>query len=367
MARFTTEAKVGLFGLGAFAIIFYLTISIGIFSGYRTKPGRVLVTYFKNVAGLEVRSNVKVAGVQVGTVDDISLERGLAKVVIRLDKDVGLREGSTAEIKTEGFLGEKFLDIIPGPEEAPLLQNGAVLKTAAEAADLDQLIAKMTEVASNIEEVTKPLADMLGDEEGQSRIKQSFETISKLTENLDKELFGKGNRFKAFIDNMDEASTKIRAFSDESLPQIKSTFSRLDNISAQIETKQGTLGKLIYDEELYADVKEAVSGLKGTQSKLEEALSGLQTISKKVQSGEGTLAKLINDETLYNDTKDTIASINRIVTNIESGQGTIGRLYADETLYVEAERALKKVGRTADDIEEQTPISALGVVLGFIF
>ncbi len=49
------------------------------------------------------------------------------------------------------------------------------------------------------------------------------------------------------------------------------------------------------------------------------------------------------------------------------GEGTLGRLYADETLYLEAERALKKVGKAAEDIEEQTPISALGVVLGFIF
>jgi phospholipid/cholesterol/gamma-HCH transport system substrate-binding protein len=367
VTRFTTEAKVGLFGIGAFGILLYLSISIGIFSGYRSKPGRTLATYFNNVSGLEVRSHVKVAGVHVGSIEKISLERGLAKVVIRLDKDVELHEGSTAEIKTEGFLGEKFLDINPGPTGSPLLKEGAVLKPAAEAADVDQLIAKLTEVASNIEGLTKPLGDMLGDEEGQSRFKQSFETVSKLTENLDKELFGKGNRFKLFIDNMEDVSNSLKTFSEESLPQIHNTFSRLEKISTQIEGKQGTLGKLIYEEELYADLKEAVTGLKGTRAKLDEALSGLQAISQKVQNGQGSLAKLINDETLYDDAKDAVASINRITKNIEGGQGTIGRLYADETLYVEAERALKKVGQTAEDIEEQTPISALGVVLGFIF
>jgi phospholipid/cholesterol/gamma-HCH transport system substrate-binding protein len=367
VARFTTEAKVGLFGLGALAILFYLTVSIGIFSSYRSGAGRTLVTYFKNVSGLEIRSHVKVAGVHVGSVEDISLERGLAKVVIRLEKEVELHEGSSAEIKTEGFLGEKFLDINPGNPDAPLLKDGTVLQSAAQGADVDQLIAKMTEVATEIEGLTKPLSEMIGDEENQNRFRAAFETVSKLTENIDKELFGKGNRFTLFIDNMEDVSTRLKVFSDESLPQIHNTFSRLDNISAKIEAKEGTLGKLIYEEELYTDLKEAVSGLKGTQEKLEKALAGLQTISEKVQSGQGSLAKLINDEELYDETKNTIASINRIVKKVEAGEGTLGKLYSDDTIYVEAERALKKVGRTADDIEEQTPISALGVVLGFIF
>ncbi len=100
MARFTTEAKVGLFGIIALGILFYLSVSIGIFEGFQGKPAKLLVTYFHNASGLEVRSNVKVAGVHVGRVEAIDLERGRAKVVIRLDKDVGLHEGATVEIKT---------------------------------------------------------------------------------------------------------------------------------------------------------------------------------------------------------------------------------------------------------------------------
>jgi phospholipid/cholesterol/gamma-HCH transport system substrate-binding protein len=367
VARFTTEAKVGVFGLVALGILFYLSVSIGIFEGFRGKPARTLVTHFSNASGLEVRSNVKVAGVHVGKVEAISLERGRARVVIRLEEDVELHEGAAVEIKTEGFLGEKFLDIYPGQQDAPPLKDGAVLKPVSEAADVDKLIAKLTDVAGDIENLTKPLGEMLGDEEGLNRFHKAFDTVSKLTDNLDKELFGKGNRFKLFIDNMEDASIQLKTFSEESLPQIKSTFSRLDNISAQIEARQGTLGKLVYDDELYADLKDALGGLKDARGKFDEVLSGLQTISKKVESGEGSLAKFLNDDGLYEQTRDTITTINTIVKRVEAGEGTIGRLYTDETLYVEAERALKKVGRAAEDIEEQTPISALGVVLGFIF
>ncbi|MFQ6672955.1 MAG: MlaD family protein [Candidatus Tectimicrobiota bacterium] len=367
MARFTTEAKVGLMGLVALGVLFYLTVAIGIFEGFQGKPDKTLVTYFHNVSGLEVRSHVKVAGVHVGRIDAISLERGMAKVVIRLEKDVDLHEGVAAAIKTEGFLGEKFLDISPGPQDAPLLRDGAVLKPVSEAPDVDRLIAKLTDVAGNIEAITKPLGEMVGDEEARNRFKHAFDTVAKLTEDLDRELFGEGNRFKLFIDNMEDASTHLKTFSTESLPQIQRTFARLDNISAQIESRQGTLGKLVYEEELYADLKEALQGLKEARGKFDKVLSGLQTIAQKVERGEGSLAKFLNDDTLYDQTKATIASINNIVKRVEAGQGTLGRLYADETLYVEAERALKKVGRAAEGIEEQTPVSALGVVLGFIF
>ncbi len=367
MARFTTEAKVGLFGFVALAILFYLSVSIGIFEGFRGEPAKMLVTHFNNASGLEVRSNVKVAGVHVGKVEAISLERGRARVVIRFEQDVDLHEGTSVEIKTEGFLGEKFLDIDPGPQEAPLLKDGAVLKSVAEAADVDKLIAKLTDVAGDIENLTKPLSEMLGDEEGLNRFQNAFDTIAKLTSNLDKELFGKGSRFTLFIDNMEDVSIQLKTFSEESLPQIHSTFERLDTISAQIESRQGTLGKLIYEDELYADLKDALGGLKESQGKFDEVLSGLQTLSRKIESGEGSLAKFLNDDGLYEQTRDTINTINTIVKRVEAGEGTIGRLYTDETLYVEAERALKKVGRAAEDIEEQTPISALGIVLGFIF
>ena len=367
MARFATEAKVGLFGLIALGILFYLSVSIGIFEGFRGKPAKTLVTYFHNVSGLEVRSHVKVAGVHVGRVEAISLERGKARVVIRLEEEVELHEGAAAEIKTEGFLGEKFLDIDPGPLDAPLLKDGAVLKPVSEAADIDELIAKLTDVAGNIEAFTKPLGEMMSDEDGLGRFKQAFDTVSKLTESIDRELFGKDNRFKLLIDNMEEASNNIKTFSTETLPQIQDTFARLDKISTQIEAGQGTLGKLIYEEELYADVKEALSGLKEARRKVDDVLSVVHSLAQKVERGEGSLAKFLNDDNIYDQAKDTIATIDRIVKRVEAGEGTLGRLYADETLYLEAERALKKVGKAAEDIEEQTPISALGVVLGFIF
>ena len=120
----------------------------------------------------------------------------------------------------------------------------------------------ITDVAGNIEAFTKPLGEMISDEDGLGRFKQAFDTVSKLTESIDRELFGKDNRFKLLIDNMEEASNNIKTFSTETLPQIQDTFARLDKISTQIEAGQGTLGKLIYEEELYADVKEALSGLK---------------------------------------------------------------------------------------------------------
>ncbi|MFH1625594.1 MAG: hypothetical protein ABID54_10655 [Pseudomonadota bacterium] len=75
----------------------------------------------------------------------------------------------------------------------------------------------------------------------------------------------------------------------------------------------------------------------------------------------------MTDKSLYDETTGAATSLNRIAKRIEKGEGTLGKLATDETLYTETKTALKKVNKAAGGIQEQTPITALGVVLGLLF
>jgi outer membrane protein OmpA-like peptidoglycan-associated protein len=88
---------------------------------------------FQNVAGLNNGADVQVGGIHLGTVKYISLPGGPAgKLTVMMDmasstKNI-IRRDSVATIKTEGLLGDKYVEISFGSEKAPNIQNGDTIK-----------------------------------------------------------------------------------------------------------------------------------------------------------------------------------------------------------------------------------------------
>jgi phospholipid/cholesterol/gamma-HCH transport system substrate-binding protein len=93
----------------------------------------------------------------------------------------------------------------------------------------------------------------------------------------------------------------------------------------------------------------------------------LKNISETIERGEGTLGKLIKDESLYRDVKETIQSVKGIAEKVEKGEGTLGKLVSDDKLMKEAEKTMKKIQKAAESIDEQTPITVLGTLIGIFF
>ena len=110
----STAAKVGAFFLVVLAIAGLLIWKIEDLRLGRGEPTRVTVE-FKDVAGLDEKTAVRVAGVRVGKVTKIRLVDGKALVDVELDRDVALRQGASASIESQGLLGEKYVELVPGP------------------------------------------------------------------------------------------------------------------------------------------------------------------------------------------------------------------------------------------------------------
>ncbi|MBU1206602.1 MAG: mammalian cell entry protein, partial [Proteobacteria bacterium] len=99
----------------------------------------------------------------------------------------------------------------------------------------------------------------------------------------------------------------------------------------------------------------------------------LKKVSEQIEKGEGTLGKLVKDDTLYTETKatmveakETLANLNKVSKQIESGEGTLGKLVKDDALYDETKKAIKSVNKAAEGIQEVTPVTVLGVILGTV-
>ena len=395
MRSIGTETKVGIFVVLGILILTYFTVRVGRIAvrevGYR------VYAYVESAAGLDKNSPVRIAGVEIGKVDAISLEGLKAKVTMHLPLKVQLPLGSKVYVKSAGLLGEKYIEISPGTS-TEFIKANTLVEEGGPSADVDRVLTQLSTIGGDIQKVTRSLSNVLGGEEGEQSIKElvtgAKETMTNLQEitqtiNKGEGTLGKLVKDDRLYDEVKGTVASLRQVSetiekgegtlgklvkDEALytetkatmSEAKEAMANLRKVSEQIEKGEGTLGKLVKDETLYTETK-------ATMSEAKETLASLRKVSEQIERGEGTLGKLVKDESLYNETKatmteakETMANLRKVSEQIEKGEGTLGKLAKDDELYEDTKRAVKSVQKAADGISEVTPVTVLSVVLGLV-
>ena len=142
MKNINTELVVGIFMLAGFLAFAYLSLSMGEFSVLDLEKNYSLEAEFDNVSGLKVGAGVEIAGVNIGNVYKIGLgENGLAKVNMLIKHDIGITTDAFASIRTQGLIGDKYIKIIQGADEA-MLQDGDAIFDTESAIDFEELVSK---------------------------------------------------------------------------------------------------------------------------------------------------------------------------------------------------------------------------------
>lgn len=146
----------------------------------------------------------------------------------------------------------------------------------------------------------------------------------------------------------------------QSAPDMNQLFASLEFAARGMGDLGNSLREIIGEEEEKKAIKELLANLRDTSVSLKE-------IAAKVRGGEGTLGKLLTDDALYNDAKEAVASFRRVIAKVEKGEGSLGKLMTDQQFYNEAEKTMKKMQKAAEGVQEQTPITTLGALLGLFF
>jgi phospholipid/cholesterol/gamma-HCH transport system substrate-binding protein len=124
--------------------------------------------------------------------------------------------------------------------------------------------------------------------------------------------------------------------SQSTLQNVNTLVTRLDRIVTAVEDQKGSVGKLIYDKDLY--------------NNLDSSVAQVNRMLSDVDKGRGSLGKLLNDDTLYTRVNETIDKVNTIANNVDKGNGTLGKLIHDPALYDNANQTLAKANQLMDGI-----------------
>ena len=92
-----------------------------------------------------------------------------------------------------------------------------------------------------------------------------------------------------------------------------------------------------------------------------------RTIVDQVNSGQGTVGKLLKDEALYRETTLAMTQVKEIMQKINGGQGTIGKLVNDPEFYKNAKLSLQKIDKATEGLEDSGPLSVIGTMVNSLF
>ena len=284
--------------------------------------GYHLWALFENVQELKVGDRVKMAGVEVGRVEKIQLEGEKAKVIMKMKHNVEVHTDSMATIKFAGLMGQNYVSLDFGTDSAPLAQDNARLNSK-EQPDISVMMAKIDDVATGVQNLTKSFSGLKMDE-----------------------LLG------PFIDFMQDNRTPLTM-----------TISNLNSVSSQIAQGKGTVGKLIYDQSLYDSAMVTVSNLQSTLVDAQSTVAHAREVVDQINAGQGTVGKLVKDPTLYNETTAAMVNARQILEKVNQGQGSVGKLINDQEFYKNAKLTLQKLDKATEGLEDQGPLSVLGIAV----
>jgi phospholipid/cholesterol/gamma-HCH transport system substrate-binding protein len=220
--------------IGIFTAIGIVILMAGIFIIGKKKNlfGDTFHIYgtFNNVGGLQEGNNIRFAGINVGTVENISIVSDtLIRVDMVLQKKIRpfLKSNSFASIGSDGLMGDKLVTITPGTASNILLPSGGKILTV-NPLDFEKSIVKLTKVADNAEVISAQLAA----------------------------------------------------------------------ISTQIHEGKGSMGRLLYSDDL-------AKGLEGTVNNASKLTGSLASITTEIKSGKGSLGRLLYTDTLAKSLEGT--------------------------------------------------------------
>ena len=130
MKKYTMETTVGIFLFFGLLMLGYMTVKLGHVSFFGDN-GYPLIARFTSVSGLRVGSEVYMLGIEVGRVEKLVMEQESQKAVVKISMREGVKvyDDAIAAIKTEGLIGDKYLDINPGGAGELLKAGGTITET----------------------------------------------------------------------------------------------------------------------------------------------------------------------------------------------------------------------------------------------
>jgi len=280
---YKTETMVGLFVLLGIAAVSVLVFSI---AGKQKlfEPRYRLKAEFSDVAGLKVGAPVRLAGLQVGTVEDLAFTTGgkiVAILSLRKRYRFQVRIDSVATISSVGILGDKSVEITVGSKTRRILRNGMEIQTK-NPFDVSRFIDRVAPMAEKLDKILSYISKLSGEFAMQDlHLSETMEHAGNIVKKIDtgEGTFGKAVNDPALYNKLVRLSDSARIAAEE----VKKTAQTVDRASGELpEIFQSTRKTMENLSAVTGDIRTGTKHLPRIAAETDEAVRNLHTASREL-------------------------------------------------------------------------------------
>lgn len=250
-----------------------------LFNSYKT----VYVEY-ENVEGISRAAAVTLNGFVIGKISNISLNPNTGKILVQLQlkTDFPISKSSTASIYEPGFIAGKQIAIFPNLEDKSLLADGDTMQGDIKAGLTEALKSKLVPLQEKFEKLILSSDKLITginnvlDDKGQQDLKKSLAELSQTMEQFHKASVSVNSilddnkvKLNGVVTNFNKVSSDFAKISDsvnkadlgKTIRNLKSTLASVDKIMLDLKNGKGTMGKMLSDDALYANLNKTTTEL----------------------------------------------------------------------------------------------------------
>ena len=316
MSELTRAAKVGgmTLALAVAGTFIYRFVSrdTGTSNGYRVHA------FLPDVTGIAPRSRVMTSGIQVGYIDRLSLEKGMARVDIKMRPEFPLYEDAAVGRRATSLIGESIIVLVPGTEGRPRIPDEGEVTHYIEEPTIQSLETQIADILKDVKAVTQSLKSTVGSDRGQDQIAQILKNIAEVTEQLNETVKENRAGVRQVINNVNSITGDSRPQITEILQNIKQVTDDVKKMTAAAppgkDGKDGAPGEL----------RSTVERINRASASLESTLAHADVVAGRLAKGEGTLGRLTKDETLINEVESAVEDVGELVGGLGRIQTVVG-------------------------------------------
>lgn len=293
--KVSNETKVGI--LAAFAITL-LILGFNFLKGKNLMAKKdTIYAVFPKVDGLSTSDAVRMSGLQIGNVTQMEEgDQDLTTVVVgfHLVRDINIPDDSYAIINANP-LGSTSVNIIKGKSKT-FIENGDTLRTVVAAGMIEEIKQSITPVMDNVN--------------------GTLTSVDSLVEQLGLVLDpATRQHLQSSVANLAAATKQLNELLDTQKGPLASTLKNVSSITGNLREQNDSINKVISNAGMLTQ-KLAALDLEKTMAKIQSTLDNLNNTLQQINSGQGTAGKLVNDPKLYQNLNSTANSLNILLQDL---------------------------------------------------
>ena len=272
--------------------------------------GTEVYAVYDNTEGITKSQNVTLNGFSVGKVSDVYFHpNNSGKIVVKMNitTDYPITANSIAEIRSADLLGAKEIALVL-EKGSVLIESGDTLASSVEASlsesinkEVLPVKVKAEKLLASLDSTVNILTGFLGGEM-QDEFRTSFDNVNRS------------------ISNLSQITDELSAYMAENREALGSTTQNLERLTSMLNENRDELDRVFNN---LANISDTLARAKAGEAmrSLSKTATRLDAITGNIESGQGTLGKLVANDSLYNEINHAILSLDKLLEDIKERPG----------------------------------------------